>query len=155
MTSHAHTIQREIRSTVSFGTVRALILLLALLALLGIIYMAQSSQAALTGQHVQELRDQLGRLDREIDQMEYDIAVQTTPAKIADRARALGLHPATISQTVFLPVKNYPAALLKAPVPPSAPAANTPGEWFIVAWWNELMVRLGLSGEVRPVEASP
>lgn len=152
MTTHA--LRREISTTFSFGSIRLLILALAVLALLGVIYMAQSTQATLTGQHVQELRDRRARLEREIDQLEYDIAVQSAPAKIAERARALGLHPATLSQTVYLQVKNYPVTSAK-PVTLTHPPQIASDEPFITAWWNELLARIGLSSEVKPVEASP
>ncbi len=130
---------------------RTLTLMLALLALLGIVYMAQSSQATLTGQRVQELREQLVRLEREIDQLEYEVAVQTAPPKIAERARALGLHPPTLAQTTFVQVKDYPVA--SAPPVASSPATNN--ESFLVILWQQLLTRLGIPLEVPPVQASP
>lgn len=152
----AHAIHRAIRNPISFSTVRTLILLLALLAFLGITYLVQSSQATLTGQRVQDLREQQSRLDRETDQLEYDIAVLSAPAKVAERAKSLGLHPAPITQTVFILVKHYPAAQSK---PHSAmtnpPNATSNDDSFIAAVWNEFLARLGLTLGIRPVEASP
>lgn len=144
-------VRRQLANAVSFGTVRTLILMLALLALLGIVYMAQSSQATLTGQRVQELREQLVRLDREIDQLEYEIAVQSAPSKIAERARALGLHPPTLAQTTFVQVKNYPVA---SP-PPVASSPPTTNASFIETLWQQLLARLGIPLDVPPVQASP
>ena len=150
-----HLISREIRNSVSFGTIRVLILLLGILALLGIIYLVQSTQATVAGQHAQELRDRLDRLDREIDQLEYDIAVLKTPSRIAERARARGLHPPTLAQTVYLPVNNYPAA------PPTIPATlynstiASNGDSFFGALWNGFLALLGIVPSSRTAEASP
>lgn len=144
-------VRRQLVNAVSFGTVRTLILMLALLALLGIVYMAQSSQATLTGQRVQELREQLVRLDREIDQLEYEIAVQSAPSKIAERARARGLRPPTLAQTTFVQVKDYPVT---SP-PPVASSPSTTNESFIVILWQQLLTRLGIPLDVPPVQASP
>ncbi len=152
MTTQA--IQRELQKTMSLATLRTLIGLVGVLVLLGIVYLAQSTQATLTGQRVQELRERLSRLNREIDQLEYDIAVLTTPAKIAERARAQGLRPATMTQTVYLTVKNYPVTPAQPPVV-SQPSHAVQSNPSIVDLWNEFLVRLGLRSGVRPVEASP
>jgi cell division protein FtsL len=149
-----HIVRRQLATAVSFSTVRTLILLLALLALLGMVYMVQSTQATVTGQRVQELREQLVRLDREIDQLEYDIAVQTSPPKIAERARALGLHPPTLAQTTFVQVKNYPVAM-PAAAPSTSSSTLTSNDSFIVTLWQQLLARLGIPLDVPSVQASP
>ena len=145
-------IRRQITDSVSFSAVRALILLLALLALLGVVYLAQSTQATVTGQHIQELRERLDRLDRESNQIEYDIAVQTTPAKIAERAKLLGLHPPLSGQTIFVQVKNYPVTPIKPAVPPPSPTTSS-DESFIAKLWGEFLTQLGLTPSIKPVEA--
>lgn len=149
----AQTIRREIRNTVSFSSVRALFLFLGLLVLLGMIYLGQSSQATLTGQHVQDLQERLGRLKRENTQMEYDIAVLTTPVQIADRARALGLHPPVITQTLFITVKNYPVNPRPA-LNTNLPSTAANSDSLISALWNEVLVRLGIPPSGRTVEAT-
>jgi cell division protein FtsL len=148
-------IRRGFTNTVSFGSVRALILLLGLLALIGMIYLGQSSQATVTGQHVQNLQEQLDRLNRENAQYQYDIAVLTTPSKIAERARALGLRPATSAQMVFLTVKNYPISVAKithTPIDQSITASSS--DSGVAVLWQEFLVRLGLSSSARTVEAT-
>lgn len=147
-------VRRGITTPVSFGTVRALILLLALLALVGLIYLGQSSQATVTGQHVQNLQEQLDRLNRENAQLEYDIATLTTPNKIAERARALGLHPATPNQMVFLTVKNYPVSTAKVMRPTINQPVATQSDSGVAILWQQLLARLGLSSSARTVEAT-
>ncbi len=146
-------MHREFANPFSFSIVRALALLLGLLALVGLIYLGQSSQATLTGQRAQDLQEQLERLQRENTQLEYEIATLAAPDKIAARARALGLHPPTLAQTVFVTVKNYPATPKAAPAsnPPLTPAPSA--DSFIAALWNELLARLGLAPSAPTVQA--
>lgn len=144
-------IRRGFTNTVSFGAVRALILLLCLLALFGLIYLGQSSQATVTGQHVQNLQEQLDRLNRENAQYQYDLAVLTTPSKIAERARVIGLRPAMPTQMVFLTVKNYPVSVAKAAPSTSSQTSSDSG---VAVLWQEFLARLGLSSSARTVEAT-
>ena len=148
----AQVIRRGLANPVSFGNVRTVIILLTALILIGLIYVGQSSQATLNGQRVQDLQAQLDRINRENAQLEYDIAAATTPAKIADRARALGLRPATPTQMVFITVKNYPVtAKVTPPIKTDAtPSSDSP----LVNLWNDLLARLGLAPSPRTVEAT-
>jgi cell division protein FtsL len=132
--------------------VRALIPLASLIALLGMIYLWQSSQATMTGQRGQELQDKLERLRRENAQLEYEIAALTSPDKIAERARKLGLRPAMITQTTYTVLRNYSAAPIKPALPAGSPETvknDNPIEFL----WNELTTRLGLGPS--PVEVGP
>lgn len=145
-------IFQRIRQAFSSSAIRAVLLAWAVFALLGIIYLAQSTQATVTGQRVQTLTDQLTRYEREIDQLEYDIAVLTTPARIAEIARSLGLQPASITNTVYLTVKLNPVAPRPPPnadnfpeVPPAEPA-------LLETIGNQLRDWLGLAG-ARPAQA--
>ncbi len=145
-------IRRGLVNPVSFSNVRTVIVLLGFLVLVGLIYVGQSTQATLNGQRVQDLQVQLDRLNRENAQLEYDIAAMTTPAKMAERARALGLRPATPTQMVFITVKNYPVtAKVTPPIKTNAtPSSDSP----LVIFWNELLARLGLAPSPRTVEAT-
>lgn len=143
----------EINPGFNFSGARALLLLVGLIALLGMIYLTQSSQATMTGTRTIELQEKYERLRRENAQLEYEIAVLTTPDKIAERARRLGLRPATITQTTFLVVKNYPVVSAK-PAQVQAALAPTFSNSFELLW-NELLARLGLLSNARTVEASP
>jgi len=147
----AQVIRRGIVGPVSFSQVRALVLLLASLILVGLVYVGQSTQATLGGQRVQDLQARLERLNRENAQLEYDIATLTTPDKIAARARALGLRPATPAQMVFITVKNYPITVKAAPKPPVAPAPSSDSP--IASLWNQFLAWLGLGPSPRTVEA--
>lgn len=143
----AQIISRHIRRSFSLSGIRVLLLAVAGLALFSIIYLAQSTQATLTGQRVQTLTEQLMRYEREIDQLEYDIAVLSAPARIAEIARSRGLHPASITNTVYLRVRLNP-------VPPAPPqVADVPAEpEFLAAVWQDFLDWLGGTG-ARPAQA--
>ena len=138
---------------IGHNIVRALILFAGLLALLGIIYLWQSSQSTLTGQRALELQDKLERLRRENAQLEYEIAALTTPDKIAEHARKLGLRPTTITQTTYAVLNNYSVAAAKPTTAIDGSLGATTADNPIGFLWNELMVRLGLGSS--PVETSP
>ena len=145
----------QINSGFSFSVARALLLLVGLIALLGMIYLTQSSQATMTGQRTIELQDKFERLRRENAQLGYEIAVLTTPERIGKIATRLGLRPATITQTTFIPVRNYPV-LPPKPAPRNGEPANPPAASnSFELLWNELLSRLGLLSDGRTVEASP
>lgn len=147
-----HIISRGIRQSFSFGAIRALLLALAIFVLLGVIYLAQSSQATVTGQRVQTLTDQITRYDREIDQLEYEIAVLTAPARIAEIARSRGLHPASITNTVYLTVKPNPTAPLQPSNVSNLSEVPPVESSFLATLWDEFLDWLGLAG-VRPAQA--
>jgi cell division protein FtsL len=140
----------QINSGFSFSVARALLLLVGLIALLGMIYLTQSSQATMTGTHALELQDKLERLWRENAQLKDEIAVLTAPERIAKIATRLGLRPATITQTTFIAIKNYP--VLPPNGEPTNPAAASNSFELL---WNELLSRLSLLSDGRTVEASP
>lgn len=144
---------QESDNVFNFGTVRALALLVGLVALLGMIYLGQSSQATVTGQHVLELQDRLERTRRENAQIEYEIATLSTPDKIAERARRLGFRPATLAQTVYIVVKNYPSAPQPTSIAPEINSPPTPDFWEGV--WLDVLTRLNLANDAHTVEASP
>ncbi|MBI5029647.1 MAG: hypothetical protein HZB51_03915 [Chloroflexi bacterium] len=148
----AQVIRRGLSNPVSFSNVRTVIVLLGLLVLVGLLYVGQSTQATLNGQRVQDLQARLDRLNRENAQLQYEIAAMTTPAKIADRARAQGLRPASPQQMVFITVKNYPVTAKVAPVPKTnvTPSSDSP----LLNLWNEILARLGLAPSPRTVEAT-
>lgn len=142
-------IRRGFTSHVSFSNVRTLSVLLGLLILFGLVYVGQSTQATLNGQRAQDLQDKLERLNRENAQLQYEIATLSAPVKIAERARALGLHPATPSQMVFLTVKNYPtSAKLTAPVT-TAPTLTTNHSPV-----DQILMWLGLTPGPRTAQAT-
>jgi len=131
------------------NTLRALLLLVGLISLLGLVYLGQNGQATMTGRKAQDLQTQLERVERENAQLEIENAQFTLPSKIAERARAMGFHPATITQTVFIVVKNYPIDLKTSS--PSVPASVPSGGSSL---WDDLLTWVGLAPTGGTVEAT-
>jgi cell division protein FtsB len=144
---------RQFNSQISTGNLRGLLLLVGLVALLGLIYLGQNGQATMTGHRAQDLQEQLDRINRENAQLEVEIAQLTLPARIADRARALGFRPATITQTVFVVVKNYPVDAKPAAAPLAA-AATTSSSFDLGTVWNGILNWVGLAPAAQTVEAT-
>jgi cell division protein FtsL len=126
------------------------ILLLGLVALWGLLWLGITTQTVVLGQHVRDLDAQLDQTLRQNAQLEYDTAVLLQPDRIAKRATALGLRPASPTQTVYLDIKYAPRAAyvqqkkLVEPPPPS--------DW--TTWINDLLASIGLGSPSRSAEAS-
>lgn len=120
------------------NALRALLVLAGALCLVGLAYLGQNGQATLTGRQVQDLQTQLERIERENAELENENAQYTLPSQVADRAKAMGFRPATISQTVFVVVKNFPPTETPAP-------SNAAGSQTGSGWWDELLGWLGLA----------
>ncbi len=138
---------------ISFDNARLWVLLIGIIALWGIVYLGLNSHAAVTGQHVHELQDKFDRVSRENAQLEYDIAARLQPSRIAERATALGLHPATISQTVYINVKNYPTPAASVTYE-SQPTTRKLRTSDLASWWHDLLASVGLGGGLRAAEAT-
>ncbi len=135
-------------NSISFGSLRLWLLIIAVLLLVGVIYLGQSSQAALTGRRIQDKQEKLDRINREILRLRTEIATLSAPDRIDARGRALGFHPARPDQITYLVVTGYPtgpAVLATAPAIPSTPDEN---------WLDALLSRLGLNAGSRSAEAT-
>lgn len=78
----------------ALGGVRTIVWIAAALLLVALVYLAQSSNAALIARDLSLKQDRIAELQREDAQLRYDIAQATAPPTIERRARALGLGPA-------------------------------------------------------------
>jgi len=135
---------------VTLTRTRLAILLLGLVALWGLLWLGITTQTVVLGQHVRDLDAQLDQTLRQNAQLEYDIAVLTQPDRIAKRATALGLRPASPSQTVYLDIKYAPRA---AYVPEKKIVEPQPAsDW--ATWVSDLFASIGLGSPSRSAEAS-
>ena len=134
---------------ISLGNLRLWLLLTAILLLVGVVYLGQSSQAALTGRRIQDKQERLDRVNREIVQLRMDIATLSAPDRIDARARALGLHPPRPDQSKYLVVSNYPVEPAVAAALPSEVRPLQANNWL-----QELLNRLGLTASGHSAEAT-
>ena len=129
---------------------RLAILLLGLVALWGLMWLGITTQTVVLGQHVRDLDAQLDQTLRQNAQLEYDIAVLTQPDRIAKRATALGLRPASPSQTVYLDIKYAPRAAYVLEKKTSEPQPTF--DW--TTWVGDVLASFGLGSPSRSAEAS-
>lgn len=78
----------------AFGTARIALLALGMFILVALIYLAQSSNAALMARDLRVKQLKIQEVQRENAQLRYEIAGLASPSAIEQRARKLGLGPA-------------------------------------------------------------
>ena len=82
-------------------------LLLVLIALIAGIYLNVSAKTATKGRSIQTMREEIDVLDREIEDLQSQLAVMLSSAVMENRAIALGYEPVLEDHTVFLEVPGY------------------------------------------------
>ena len=78
----------------TFGMMRVALLALGMFILVALIYLAQSSNAALLARDLRVKQLKIQEVERENAQLRYEIAALASPSAIEQRARKLGLGPA-------------------------------------------------------------
>jgi cell division protein FtsL len=76
------------------GSVRIVLVALGAFILIAIVYLAQSSNAAIIARDLRVKQLQIDQVERENAQLRYEIAALASPSAIEERARKLGLGPA-------------------------------------------------------------
>jgi hypothetical protein len=138
------------KSRLAMSRTRLGVLLLGLIVLWGMTWLGLSTRIAVEGQRVRELDDQVDMVLRQNAQLEYDIAVLTQPDRIAKRATALGLRPASSTQIVYLDIKYPPRAAFSG----TAPLIELPVQFDLGLVWHNALALLGLNIN-STAEASP
>jgi cell division protein FtsL len=108
----------------SFGTGTMRIALVALIAFIfvALVYLAQSSNAALIARDLRVKQLKIQEIERENAQLRYEIAALASPSAIEQRARKLGLGPAKKVVYAEMPWIQLPPNEL---MPAFLPDANT------------------------------
>lgn len=78
----------------TFGMMRIALLALSVFILVAMVYLAQSSNAALIARDLRIKQLKISEVERENAQLRYEIAALASPSAIEQRARKLGLGPA-------------------------------------------------------------
>lgn len=122
----------------TFGMMRVALLALGMFILVAMIYLAQSSNAALIARDLRVKQLKIQEVERENAQLRYDIAALASPSAIEARARRLGLGPAKRVVYADMPwIQPSPNELMPAFLPQgqvvTAPqtfdsSTDTPGE---------------------------
>jgi len=82
-------------------------LLLVLIALIAGIYLNVSAKTATKGRSIQTMREEIDVLDREIEDLQSQLAVMLSSTVMENRAIALGYVPVLENHTIYLEVPGY------------------------------------------------
>lgn len=82
-------------------------LFLVFIALVAGIYLNVSAQTASTGRDIQYMESQIETLDREIEDMQSQLAILLSDHVMKERAQKLGYEPLIMNQSEFLLVPGY------------------------------------------------
>ncbi len=118
-------------------------LCILLFSLVGWLYLAQASQMAATGFHMNETVREIERLERENALLRYKIAELETLPRIEARARQLGLGPMTRMTYLVIPdtMKAPPMAALSASLLPGdagTGAADSGALAGLLKFWDDV-----------------
>ena len=87
-------------------TVPILIIVFAL-SMFGAIYLAETSRAAVTGRHVQQLRREIESLGYENDLLHANNAYLQSASQLMERAREFGYVPLQLEQIEYLVIPGF------------------------------------------------
>jgi cell division protein FtsL len=108
-------------------------LALVVVAMIATVYLTVSARAAAVGRDIQSAQRQVTNLEREIEDLQAQLAAIRSYEQMEDRATKMGYQPLTTEQIVYLDIPGFtarqPAQL--APVSPKVLAAApvTPPEF--------------------------
>ncbi len=117
-----------------------LLLAILIMSLVGWMYLSQASEGAETARRTRELRQQKEELQRQNDQLTYEIANLASVDRLAQRARELGY--VDIWEARFLVVTDYSVAEETWPGEAAVLAQRDPGAKptasAVVGWWKAI-----------------
>jgi type II secretory pathway component PulJ len=121
------------------GALGVLVAILVM-GLIGWMYLSQASVMAETERHIAKLRQRKQDLQRQNDQLAYDIARLASVGRLERRARVLGYVP--VSQARYLIVAGYPVQDKGLPDETAALAQSGPAEratpLAVAGWWKAI-----------------
>ena len=114
------TARARIAQWPSLGSARLALFALIAFIFVALVYLAQSSNAALVARDLRVKQLQIQEIQRENAQLRYEIAALAAPSAVEQRARKLGLGPAKRVVYVEMPwIQPAPNELMPAFLPPS------------------------------------
>jgi hypothetical protein len=83
------------------------LLVLIMGALVAGIYLSVTARASTVGRGIQDMRLEIERIEREIEDLETDLAYTLSNAQMQNRAIELGFRPAEPGEAVYVVVPGY------------------------------------------------
>jgi hypothetical protein len=140
----------------TFGMMRVALLALGMFILVALIYLAQSSNAALIARDLRVKQLQIQEVERENALLRYEIAGLASPSAIEQRARKMGLGPAKRVVYADMPwIQPSPNELMPAFLPQGG--IETAPQTFDTSkdTLQELLKLFGLESLTDRVNAAP
>jgi hypothetical protein len=134
--------------------VRTVAWIAAALLLAALMYLAQSSNAALIARNLRVKQDRTAELQRQDAQLRYDIAQAKAPPTMQRRALALGLGPAKHVVYSTLPELNIDLAeVMPAFAPRAAASVIQDSTTVMPSLLDQLLALFGLGGASNRAQA--
>lgn len=77
-----------------------------LVGLMAVLYLGQLGQAAVSNQQLQAIRSEQSRLQRENQDLSQAIAIERSPAYLADHAKKAGMVPVDTKRVTVIKIQN-------------------------------------------------
>ncbi|UCC65488.1 MAG: cell division protein FtsL [Anaerolineae bacterium] len=114
------------------------LVLVVIAGLVGWVYLSQASRVAETEHHIRELRQQRDELQRQNDQLTYEVGRLGSVERLTGRARELGY--VAVWQARFVAVTSYPAREDGTSNEPTALSQGVPAgratPSVVAVWWQ-------------------
>lgn len=146
--------QARLAALPSFGGVRTAAWIGAGLLLVALVYLAQSSNAALIARNLRAKQLKIAEIRRENAQLRFEIAAATAPSAIEKRAGSIGLKPPR--NVVYADNLSALRVDLADVMPAFAPHPQHPTPEFAaphVTVWQQLFGTFGFNGTSSRAEA--
>ncbi len=145
-------VQAALKQLPTFGGVRTILWVAVGLLLVAVIYLAQSSNAAMVAYNLRVKEARIQQLEQENAQLRYEISSMTAPSAIEARAKKLGLGPARRAVYADLPALQGDPELNIAELPARAPDVPLQAAVQKTDPWHDLLGVFGL-GQTNRAEA--
>lgn len=100
------------------------LLILVFIALVAGIYLNVTSRASSLGRSIQNMRTEMQAAEREIADLESQLARLTSAVEMRRKAKDLGFRPMNIYSALFVDVPDYPGRQDVVLAPPPGPAVG-------------------------------
>lgn len=111
-----------------------------------LLYLTQANRLTTAGYEVSRLQEERALLIRRNTQLRFEISRLTELSGIEERAREMGLEPATDYRHLVVRTheaeKAFPRSLLAPPAPSARPTPQPTGAEEVSGWWEAQLVEL-------------
>jgi hypothetical protein len=121
-----------------------------IIAVIAGVYLNVTARAATIGREIQDLQSEILILERDIEDLETELADQNSADTMLKRAKDLGYEEIEPGRAAYIQVENYPGKQIAQLAPeaqqPAGTQAELPREFTIslIEWIKETLYLIGL-----------